>query len=179
MTSFPESSWRIDPCPASELGALATLAATIWREWYPPLIGSAQVEYMLTKMYAVPQLAEDQRQGVTFLRLWRENSWGGFAGVGSPDAKGDAKLHKLYLQTSWHGSGGAAVLLRAAEENAYRQGAPRLILAVNKNNVRAQAFYRKNGFEIYDSVVADIGGGFVMDDFLLAKRLVSNVKNLT
>jgi len=42
---------------------------------------------------------------------------------------------------------------------------------VNKRNVRAIKAYQRNGFEIADSVVTDIGGGFVMDDYVMAKDL--------
>jgi ribosomal protein S18 acetylase RimI-like enzyme len=42
---------------------------------------------------------------------------------------------------------------------------------VNKGNARAIAFYRKHGFDIAESVVVDIGGGFVMDDYVMGKEL--------
>ena len=46
-----------------------------------------------------------------------------------------------------------------------------LILNVNKNNVQAIRAYEKNGFAIREAVVVDIGGGFVMDDYVMAKPL--------
>jgi hypothetical protein len=42
---------------------------------------------------------------------------------------------------------------------------------VNKRNTRAIAAYQRNGFVTADSVVTDIGGGFVMDDYIMAKEL--------
>jgi ribosomal protein S18 acetylase RimI-like enzyme len=41
------------------------------------------------------------------------------------------------------------------------------VLAVNKHNAQAIAAYRKNGFRVADAVVKDIGGGFVMDDYIM------------
>ena len=41
------------------------------------------------------------------------------------------------------------------------------MLAVNKRNAAAIAAYRKHGFEIVEAVVKDIGGGFVMDDYIM------------
>jgi hypothetical protein len=32
--------------------------------------------------------------------------------------------------------------------------------------------YQRMGFEIAEAIVIDIGGGFVMDDFRMEKRLV-------
>jgi ribosomal protein S18 acetylase RimI-like enzyme len=40
---------------------------------------------------------------------------------------------------------------------------------VNKRNRNAIAAYEKYGFRIVDSVVKDIGGGFVMDDYIMSK----------
>jgi len=42
---------------------------------------------------------------------------------------------------------------------------------VNKRNAKAIAAYQRNGFVIADSVVTDIGHGFVMDDFIMTKKL--------
>jgi RimJ/RimL family protein N-acetyltransferase len=47
----------------------------------------------------------------------------------------------------------------------------RLILSVNKRNTKAITAYKRNGFAIVESVVTDIGGGFVMDDYVMAKEL--------
>jgi hypothetical protein len=47
-----------------------------------------------------------------------------------------------------------------------------LILAVNKRNERAIAAYGKQGFAVRESVCVDIGNGFVMDDFIMAKSLL-------
>ena len=41
-----------------------------------------------------------------------------------------------------------------------------LVLAVNKQNVRAIAAYERKGFSVRESVCVNIGGGFVMDDFI-------------
>jgi ribosomal protein S18 acetylase RimI-like enzyme len=42
---------------------------------------------------------------------------------------------------------------------------------VNKRNERAINSYRKYGFAVRETVVDDIGGGFVMDDFIMEKKL--------
>ena len=42
-----------------------------------------------------------------------------------------------------------------------------------KRNLRPIAAYQCNGFTVAQSVVMDFGGGFVMDDFIMAKDLVA------
>jgi ribosomal protein S18 acetylase RimI-like enzyme len=81
------------------------------------------------------------------------------------------KLHKLYLLTELHGQGLGSRLLEHCEVEARRHNARRLILAVNKRNAKAISAYRRNGFVIRESVINDFGGGFVMDDFVMAKEL--------
>ncbi len=44
-------------------------------------------------------------------------------------------------------------------------------LTVNKNN-SSYNIYRHLGFEVIDSVVTDIGEGFVMDDYVMERRLM-------
>ena len=62
-------------------------------------------------------------------------------------------------------------LIATTEARARAQRCSTLILNVNKNNVRAIRAYEKNGFVIREAVVVDIGSGFVMDDFVMAKPL--------
>ena len=59
-------------------------------------------------------------------------------------------------------------------EVARAQGCSRLVLAVNKNNRSAIAAYLKHGFRIADAVVKDIGGGFVMDDYIMVKPVTGD-----
>ena len=77
----------------------------------------------------------------------------------------------LYLLPELHGRALGSRLLRHAEREVRRHGGRRLILAVNKRNAKAIAAYQRNGFVIAESAVTDIGGGFVMDDFIMAKEL--------
>ena len=75
------------------------------------------------------------------------------------------------LRPELHGRGLGSQLLKHGEDEARRLGARRLILAVNKRNARAITAYQRNGFGVVESVMADIGVGFVMDDFIMAKDL--------
>ena len=64
----------------------------------------------------------------------------------------------------------AAGYCSMCEQEVRAGGAHRLILSVNKRNAKAIAAYKRNGFVIAESVVTDIGGGFVMDDYIMAKN---------
>ena len=45
-----------------------------------------------------------------------------------------------------------------------------MYLTVNKYNEHAIDVYKHYGFKIVDSVVTDIGNGFVMDDYIMYKN---------
>jgi ribosomal protein S18 acetylase RimI-like enzyme len=64
-----------------------------------------------------------------------------------------------------------SLLLHHCEHEVRGLGAARLMLTVNKRNSKAIAAYERNGFTITESIVVDIGGGFVMDDYVMAKDL--------
>ncbi len=163
---------EILPVGAEHLPALAELAGVIWRQHYPGIISHAQIDYMLGKMYSLETLREEiGSRGIHFYRLLVEEKMTGFASIGPLETPEVWKLHKLYLLPKLHGCGFGSRLLQHCETEARRLGARRLQLAVNKQNVKAVAAYRRNGFETVESVVTDFGGGFVMDDFVMAKEL--------
>ena len=55
--------------------------------------------------------------------------------------------------------------------NAAAGGAREVHLRVNKANRRAIAAYERAGFRLDRPDVRDIGGGFVMDDFIYVRSL--------
>lgn len=157
---------------AEQLAAIAELAGRIWRAHYPGIISSEQIEFMLARMYSLETLLDEVRsQGIHFYTLAVDGQTTGFASIGPTSAPHTWKLHKLYLLPERHGCGLGSLLLRHCEAEAIRLGAQRIILSVNKRNLVAVAAYERNGFMITESVVTDIGGGFVMDDFIMAKEL--------
>ena len=154
------------------LPALAELAGVIWRHHYPGIISPAQVDYMLERMYSLDTLREEIRaKSIRFVRLLVADRFVGFAAYGPTPEPGVMKLHKCYLLPELHGRGLGSLLLQHCEREVCRQGARRLILAVNKRNPKAIAAYQRNGFTVTESIVTALGAGFVMDDFLMAKDL--------
>lgn len=170
----PQSPSHAEIFPTTEehLPALAELAGVIWRQHYPGIISHEQIEYMLTRMYSLDVLREEIRAKVIrFVRLLVEGRFVGFASYGPTHEPGVMKLHKCYLLPEVHGRGHGSLLLQHCERAVRDLGARRLILAVNKHNTKAVAAYQRNGFVVAESVITDFGGGFVMDDYIMAKDL--------
>ncbi len=156
----------------ADLPAISELAGIIWRACYPGIIPTGQIDYMLARMYALDTMREEiQSQGIRYERLLVANELIGFASYGPTEQPAVFKLHKIYLHPGWQGRGFGSLLLQHCEGEVRRHDARRLILSVNKHNTKAIAAYQRNGFAIAESVITDIGGGFVMDDFIMAKEL--------
>ncbi|MGA3284507.1 MAG: GNAT family N-acetyltransferase [Verrucomicrobiota bacterium] len=155
-----------------DLPAISKLASVIWRACYPVIITNAQIDYMLARMYSLDVLRDEIRsQGIRYDQLVVDDELIGFASYGPTAEPGVMKLHKLYLLPALHGRGLGSRLLQHVEREVRAGRGRRLILSVNKRNTKAIAAYQRNGFVIADSVVTDIGGGFVMDDYVMAKDL--------
>jgi ribosomal protein S18 acetylase RimI-like enzyme len=109
-------------------------------------------------------------RGDTWLAARARGILVGFA-HGHPQAEGDYKLDKLYVDLDWqrHGIGGA--LIGALAERVAGHGYSRLVLRVNRQNQNAINAYLKHGFTVSTIYLEDIGGGHVMDDYVMTKEL--------
>jgi ribosomal protein S18 acetylase RimI-like enzyme len=80
------------------------------------------------------------------------------------------KLGQLYLLDSHRGMGLGRFMLSHIERRAENLGLHTIFLQVNKRNEAALAFYKAAGFTIRHAAVFEIGGGFVMDDYVMERR---------
>ena len=82
----------------------------------------------------------------------------------------DLELKRIYVLSKYHGQGGTAALLEAAETHARAQNAPRLLLGTYEENYRAMAFYTKHKFETIGTRQFKVGHK-IYDDIVMAKIL--------
>lgn len=162
---------RILPAAEADLPAISTLAGIIWRAHYPGIITHEQIDYMLAWMYDPQVMARELRAGVRYEKLLVDGTLSGFAAWAPATAAGECKLHKLYVLPALHGQGIGSQLLGHVLVAARKAGFHAISLQVNKRNEKAIAAYTRNGFVIQESIRDDIGRGFVMDDFVMARPL--------
>jgi diamine N-acetyltransferase len=177
MTAEARGAAR-DAAPAVEIAPLAPrdaemiaeLAGVIWRAHYADIISMAQIEYMLKQRYEPALIrAELARGDIAWDTLAVNGAVVGYASYYVPDGAGEMKLDKLYVHHDHQRRGYGGRLIGRAVAAARARGCTALVLAVNKGNAKAIGAYRKYGFRIRDSVVQEIGGGFVMDDYFMVK----------
>jgi diamine N-acetyltransferase len=153
-----------------DAAAVSALAREIWYAHYAAIISKAQMDYMLAQRYD-PEIirTEFARGDVWWDKLLIDGRMTGFSSYFLTGSPGEMKLDKFYVHQDHQRRGCGGMLLDRVLGIARAYGCTTLMLAVNKRNATAIAAYRKYGFRIAESVVKDIGGGFVMDDYLMVK----------
>ncbi len=163
---------RIEPLASEDVERLAALAGDIWRAHYPGIISAAQIEYMLAQRYDPAVMREELRRGdIWWDKLLVDGEMAGFSSYFLTGVPGEMKLDKLYVHQHRQRQGCGGMLIARAASVARAQGCSRLTLAVNRQNRPAIAAYLKHGFRIAGAAVKDIGGGFIMDDYLMEKAI--------
>ena len=81
-------------------------------------------------------------------------------------------LSKFYILKSHRGKGVGRMGFDFLFNEAVNLGAQSVWLTVNRGNTDSIAVYDHLGFVTVREQVADIGEGFVMDDYIMEKRLV-------
>lgn len=154
----------------TDLEIIRDIAAATWPSTYLDIIGQAQIDYMLDKMYNKGELLKQLMEGHIFLIAEEGEKQLGFAGYSiTGHEERIYKLHKLYVLPSAHGKGVGKILINEVFNQVKDAGASALQLNVNKYN-KAKDFYLKGGFTIKESVKLDIGEGFFMDDYVMEYR---------
>ena len=157
--------------PATEEGhfsAIQKLAHEIWHEHYPGIISVAQIDYMLELGYSVGAMRADvEERRIHYDRALHGGELIGFSAYGPGRDPEKLMLHKLYVHADQRGTGCGRALLEAASRHASTNALRSIVVTVNKQNCSAIDAYEKMGFENRGPVVADIGNGFVMDDYLM------------
>ncbi|WP_433201867.1 N-acetyltransferase family protein [Nocardia sp. CA-107356] len=138
--------WRIAPLAAEHVHSLAECHITCWREAYRNLVP----DHVLNA-FDVDRRAEQwerirvRNPSSTHVALV-DNAVIGFACVSASRDESPVtptELNALYVRAAWYGTGVAHDLIRAA----LTPDTP-CSLWVFEKNPRAQAFYRKHGFEL-------------------------------
>lgn len=153
-----------------DLEIIRDIAAATWPSTYLDIIGQAQIDYMLDKMYNRGELLKQLMEGHIFLIAEEGENQFGFAGYSiTGHEERIYKLHKLYVLPSAHGKGVGKILINEVFNQVKDAGGSALQLNVNKHN-KAKDFYLKGGFTVKESVKIDIGEGFFMDDYVMEYR---------
>ena len=152
-----------------QIELVAELAHTIWHEYFTPIIGKAQVAYMLEKFQSKKSITQQIQNGIIYFVMINNSQPIGYTGVSLKDR--ELFLSKLYIISAERNKGFGRQTMTFLEQLAHEQGTQKITLTVNKNNSDTIRAYQKMGFINTGPVIQDIGENFVMDDYKMEKPL--------
>jgi GNAT superfamily N-acetyltransferase len=149
--------------------AVEKLAREIWCEHYTPIIGGAQVAYMVEKFQTAKAVIHQvQKEGYEYY-LFRnaDGPWIGYFAV--IVRASELFLSKFYILAAHRGRGYGKQVDRFIGEIARSRKLSTIGLAVCKKNTDSINIYQKLGFQITGPLMMDIGSGFILDDYKMEK----------
>ncbi|WP_346881226.1 GNAT family N-acetyltransferase [uncultured Algibacter sp.] len=152
-----------------DFNAIAQLANVIWREHYIPIVGKPQVDYMLEKFQSAIAIESQVKNGFEYFILNFEKKSVGYIAFNKENNA--LFLSKIYIKHDYRGKKIAKTAIKFAEQKAKLYNLQCIRLTVNINNTNAIKAYKAMGFINNRELIADIGNGFVMDDFEMIKYL--------
>jgi len=176
-----------------DIAVAARVADEIWHDYWPPLIGQAQTDYMVSTMQSLEAIKHDIREKGYRYYLLRDDA-GSIVGYSSAlvedfsDAPDDPRstahgpaingvslrrlfISKIYLYANERGKHYASRMIEFYEELCRDEAIPAMYLTVNIHNELAIRAYLGRGFETIEDYAASIGEGFIMDDHIMCKRV--------
>lgn len=158
---------QIRPAQISDLPTIHHLAHEIWPSAYLEILGPAQLNYMLDKIYSLPSLEHQLSVLNHSLILATENEIPvGFASYSPHEDAAVYHLNKIYVLPNQQGKNIGKQMLNYIISEIKKTGASILQLNVNRYN-KALQFYQKLGFKIIRKEDNDIGSGYFMNDYVL------------
>ena len=154
----------------TQVREIADLAKVIWNEYFTPIIGKDQVDYMVEKFQSYPALKEQISEGYEYYQIFSGGEFCGYTGI-HPGEDNRLFLSKLYLKKESRGHHLATGAFSFLKEICRERGYSAIWLTCNKHNDNSLGVYRHFGFEIIDTQEADIGGGFIMDDYIMEYKI--------
>lgn len=162
---------KITEATKEQLPIIRDLAYKIWPSAYGEILSQEQLAYMLDKFYSLEALTEQlEERNHVFIVVEEEGTFVGFASYEKNIEGHKTKIHKIYVLPSTQGKGFGVQLVNEIESRAKAANNDTLFLNVNRFN-KAQYFYKKLGFEIAYEEDIEIGKGYLMEDFVMEKKL--------
>ncbi|WP_281637829.1 GNAT family N-acetyltransferase [Flavobacterium marginilacus] len=156
----------------SDIKTIQDIVYKTWPITYGEILSAEQLQYMLDLFYSDEALTAqfDEKQQLFHL-ITEEETVLGFIGIEHHYQKENkTKIHKIYILPETQGRGIGRIAVEAVEKLALENNSDSLLLNVNRFN-KALNFYQKIGFEVFEEVNIEIGNGYLMEDFVMIKKL--------
>jgi RsiW-degrading membrane proteinase PrsW (M82 family)/ribosomal protein S18 acetylase RimI-like enzyme len=173
QTFMPTASLRLRRAYEKDIPLIRDLTMKIWPQTYSTILSATQIDYMLDMMYSEASLQKQMKENHEFIIVNDGTEPVGFASF-SLQEPGVYKLHKIYVMTQNQGKGTGKFVINEILKAIIIKGGKALQLNVNRNN-RAKEFYEKLGFNVIREEDNDIGNGYLMNDYVMEKKVGSQL----
>lgn len=153
----------------AQVQTVAGLAKEIWEQHFTPIIGADQVAYMLEQFQSFTAITKQIAEGYEYFLLVLEDTPVGYSGIHEEDET--LFLSKIYIKKEYRGCGYSSRVIDFYTSLCQDRSLSLIWLTCNKNNTNSISAYEHMGFVKTRTQVADIGNGFVMDDYIMEKRI--------
>lgn len=159
----------------AQLQELSEIADEVWHQHFASILSPEQIDYMVEKFQSYPAMQRQMAEQGYEYYFFHEPAGAGEAGghhgnhgyIGICVQEDALFLSKLYLLQPYRGRGlssrGLEFLISIAQNRRCRK----IWLTVNRFNAHTIEVYRHWGFQVVREQCADIGNGFVMDDYVM------------
>lgn len=162
--------YTIRKASPNDIGLIRELCFQVWPQTYASIISPEQITYMLEMMYSEASLQDQMQNGALFIIVYDKNEPVGFASY-QEVKPGIVKLYKLYVLPSQQGKGTGRFIINYISAAIKQDKISAIQLQVNRRN-KARDFYERLGFTVIEEFDFEIGNGWIMDDYVMEKKLV-------
>jgi len=154
---------------SKDIQMISKLADEIWHEHYHSILDPGQIDYMVVEFQSEKAIADQIASGYEYYLIKAGNTPVGYIAIKEEEDR--LFLSKLYLLKDYRGHGLGRAAFDFLSDLCKKRDLVSIWLTVNRNNRETIAIYRKMGFDIVRVQVADIGSGYVMDDYIMEKTI--------
>lgn len=156
----------------SDIKIIQDIVYITWPITYGKILSAEQLKYMLDLFYSEEALMDQfEKNEQLFYLITEEETVLGFIGIEHHYQKENkTKIHKIYILPQTQGKGIGKMTIETIGKLALENNSTSLLLNVNRFN-KALHFYEKVGFKSIDEVNIEIGNGYLMEDYVMEKRI--------
>ncbi len=156
------------------LNILNNLAASIWREYYKPIFGDFQVNYMLESTHNKDKIKQEIANGYKYYILQKDDQNIGYISFVRQDSKyitNGILLNKIYIIKAFRNQGLGKIALDFIINHDTNNDANNIWMMEDKRNIDTIKSLESLGFMCIDEEQKDIGKGYIVNECLMIKQI--------
>lgn len=149
---------------------VAAMADEVYHEHYKGILSEEQIDYMVEKFQSVEAVDEQiHKAGFDYFILKQDSTDVGY--FATKMEEGCLFISKLYVLKQYRKQGYGKQAYQFIKGLSEAMDLKYIYLYTNKKNLETIEAYKKLGLKKVESLVTELGNGFVMDDYRMQAEL--------